>query len=282
MDHPLIERDALLERYVQGSLPQATEEELEEHVVDCAACQDDLVAIRGLARGVRQVASEEAARIATRKSSVARFRPAASPGAGPAAGRSTARRAWAAAAVLLVVTGLLAGYAVWLASENRALRATLAATSPADESGGAGTQTHPGTRVGAVTDDVRETDRIAALERSLPAAVGSVVLLSEVRGPSGSGEATRPAIDSSSLDGPFALAVYILDDPRFTSYRIQVIAADGTVTWQRSGLVPNAFEALMATFPPTFFPPGSYDLHVVGLTAEGDAVPLESYPFDVA
>jgi len=272
MDHALIERDALLERYVQGHLPPPVEEELEEHVVGCSSCQDELVAIRGLARGVRQVASEDAARLAIQVGVLARLRRAlGAPGRrGPAA--------WAATGALVVLVGLLAGYAVWLHGQNRELQAALAA-----QTGRLGTVPEtPEAGARAAQASIGETGRLAALEPTLPAAVGSVLLLTEVRGAGTEGEDAVPTIEADSLDAPFALAVYILDDPRFTSYRMRVVNADDQVVWQRSGLVPNAFEALMATFPPDFFPPGSYLVSVFGLTPDGDAVPLETYAFDVA
>jgi len=278
MDHARIERDALLERYVQGHLPPPVEEELEEHVVACSSCQDDLEAIRGLALGVRSVASQDAARLAVQVSLLARLRHALG---------SPRRTAWVTAGALLIVVGVLSGYAGWLRVENMELRTTIAKRAGQEGTPGASPATttgEDGGRTGAEgpVGDVHEQDRLAALERTLPAAVGSVVLLSEVRGAPGDADASAPTIDPGSLDGPFALAVYILDDPRFTSYRMQVLDAEGKVRWQRSGLVPNAFEALMATFPPDFFPPGSYRVRVVGLTPAGDAVPLESYPFGVA
>jgi|GEM_PF-3451426 len=264
MDHALIEEDALLELYAQGRLDPEVEEELEAHLVGCATCQEELIAVRGLARGVRRVASEEAARLVVQAGIASRLRRTFS---GPG------RWGWIAAAALVVFGALAATYAARMASENRELRAIVAAQGPGEGTGDAeGARTPPET-----PGDQSERDRLAALERSLPAAVGTVVLLTEVRG----ADDTPPSVERATVGGPFALAVYILDDPRFSSYRMEVVDEDGRIAWQRSGVTPNAFEALMATFTPEFFPPGKYQLRISGLPDGGEAEPLESYPFEV-
>jgi len=257
MDHALIEEDALLELYAQGRLDPEVEEELEAHLVGCATCQEELIAVRGLARGVRRVASEEAARLVVQAGIASRLRRTFS---GPG------RWGWIAAGLVVVLGALAATYAARVTSENRELRAVVAAQGRG-EAPDAGE--HP--------EDVGERDRLAALERSLPAAVGTVVLLTEVRG----ADDTPPSVERATVGGPFALAVYILDDPRFSSYRMEVVDEDGRIAWQRSGVTPNAFEALMATFTPEFFPPGKYQLRISGLPDGGEAEPLESYPFEV-
>jgi len=264
MDHALIEEDALLELYAQGRLDPEVEEELEAHLVGCATCQEELIAVRGLARGVRRVASEEAARLVVQAGIASRLRRTFS---GPG------RWGWIAAAALVVLGALAATYAARMASENRELRAIVAAQGPGEGAGDTeGTRTTP-----KAPQDFGERDRLAALEQTLPAAVGTVVLLTEVRG----ADDTPPAVDRATVGGPFALAVYVLDDPRFSSYRMEVVGEDGTIAWQRSGVTPNAFEALMATFAPEFFAAGEYELRIFGVPDEGGAEPLESYRFVV-
>lgn len=262
MDHVLIEEEALLERYAQGRLAPHVEEELEAHLVGCATCQEDLIAVRGLARGVRRVASEEAARLAVQAGIASRLRRSFT---GPG------RWGWIAAGVLVVLGALAATYAARVVSENRDLRAVVASRGE-NEAPDAGER----------PEDLGERERLAALERSLPAAVGTVVLLTEVRG----ADDTPQTVDRAAVGGPFALAVYILDDPRFTSYRMEVVDEDGRIAWQRSGVTPNAFEALMATFTPEFFAAGEYRLRIFGVSGEGGgdeggAEPLESYRFVV-
>lgn len=257
MDHALIEEDALLERYTQGRLEPNLEEDLEAHLVGCDACQEELVAVRGLARGVRRVASEEAARLAVQAGVVSRLRRAL---------RGAGRWGWVVAGALVILGALAATYAARTAFENRELRAVLATQGRGEG---------PGT--GKIPEDRGETDRLAALETGLPAAVDTVVLLSEVRGEDGA----PPTVDRATLDGPFALAVYVLDDPHFTSYGMEVVGDDGRVAWRRTGVAPNAFEALMATFAPDFLPPGRYQLRISGIPDAGESEPLESYAFEV-
>ena len=271
MDHALIERDALLERYVQGHLPAPVEEELEEHVVDCSACQDDLVAIRGLAVGVRRVASEDAARLAVQVGLLARLRRAL-----PRPG--TPR------------PGGLGGRPRRTGRAGRPARRLRRLVEPA-EPRAAGDARRPGRPVGSRPGDRggrypgrRRRDRASRRPRADPAGRG------RLGGPAHRGtrcrdrRATRPLRRStrapSTAPSPWPS----------TSSTTRASPATGcessTPTAGCSGSAPawfpNAFEALMATFPADFFPPGSYRVHVLGLTPDGDAVPLETYPFDVA
>lgn len=62
LDHKTIEAQSLLERYHLGTLPPREEVRLEAHLMDCAACQEELEIQRSFLRGMKTVAGEEAAR----------------------------------------------------------------------------------------------------------------------------------------------------------------------------------------------------------------------------
>ncbi len=104
-----------------------------------------------------------------------------------------------------------------------------------------------------------------------------VFLLSALRSDDG-----KPAtIDLARAGDALALAVDVGDDPRFASYRATITKAGGGTVFRQSGLEPNALEALMITFPASFFAPGDYRLRVEGVKPDGSASEIGGYPFRV-
>jgi hypothetical protein len=105
-----------------------------------------------------------------------------------------------------------------------------------------------------------------------------VFLLSALRSDDG-----KPAtIDLSRAGDALALAVDVGGDLRFATYRATITKAGGGTVFRQSGLKPNALEALMITFPASFFPPGDYRLRVEGVKPDGSASEIGGYPFRVA
>jgi hypothetical protein len=70
-------------------------------------------------------------------------------------------------------------------------------------------------------------------------------------------------------------------DLRFVTYKATIARADGGTAFRTAGLKPNALEALLITFPATFFTPGDYRLRVEGVKADGSAAEVGGYPFRV-
>ncbi len=60
MDHQIIEKQALVERYFRGDLPAADEAAFEAHYFGCARCQEALVEARDLSQGLKAVAAQQA------------------------------------------------------------------------------------------------------------------------------------------------------------------------------------------------------------------------------
>jgi hypothetical protein len=105
-----------------------------------------------------------------------------------------------------------------------------------------------------------------------------VFLLSLLRGDEG-----KPAaIDLARTGDALALAVDVVGGGGggFASYRATILRGSDAV-FSQAGLKPNALEALMITFPASFFAPGDYRLRIEGIGAGGAASAVGEYGFRV-
>ncbi|MCP4664534.1 MAG: hypothetical protein GY856_54815 [bacterium] len=66
------------------------------------------------------------------------------------------------------------------------------------------------------------------------------------------------------------------------SYRVTLLAADGTVIWQRHGLVPDPHDALVVSLYSPLLDPGDHVLRLEGVAAQGSAVAAGEFRFHVA
>jgi hypothetical protein len=100
-----------------------------------------------------------------------------------------------------------------------------------------------------------------------------------------SNDAKPATIDLSRTGDALALAVDVGEDARFDTYRATIVSlggkAGGGQVFEKAGLKPNALEALMITFPATFFAPGDYRLRVEGVKPDGSAAEVGGYAFRV-
>jgi hypothetical protein len=172
----------------------------------------------------------------------------------------------AAAAAVVLRSGILARLATW--SRHRAGVAALAAVAfiaGALLFGGPGTP-GPGTPGPGTPGS------------STPIAGTPVFLLSIQRGESGA----VPGIDLPTAREALILAVDVGDDARFASYRVRVEGSSGAELWSQGNLLPNALEALMITFPPSFFEAGTFFLTVDGELPGGETAEVGRYSFRVS
>jgi len=58
MDHSLIERTDVIDRYVRGTMPPAERSEFEEHYLDCQECLEQLELARSLREGIKVCAAQ--------------------------------------------------------------------------------------------------------------------------------------------------------------------------------------------------------------------------------
>jgi hypothetical protein len=264
MDHTYIEDNGLIERYYQGLLPPEEEARFEEHFVGCPQCTEQLELARGFQRGVKSMVAEDAARAVLVQAGLFAW---------------LARRGrlaqWGLALAAVLILGLPA---FWFASEGRSLRQTMAALQQRWQSRD---RDAADLQKRLAESDAKRRELESKLAQAKPSGISpgslAVVLLTAVRGDAGEPAAT---IDLARTGDLVALAVDPGADAHFTSYRVTLTRAGATV-FRQAGLQPNALEALMITFPASFFAPGEYRLRLEGVGPGGAAAEIGGYPFRV-
>jgi hypothetical protein len=272
MDHAYIESNGLVERYHRGLLPPDEEARFEEHFVACPQCAEQLELARGFQRGLKTMAAEDAARAMVAAGIFAWL-----------ARRGRLAR-WGTALSVLILAALLP--ALWLLAGGRSERREQDARLEAER------QTRRELERRLTESESRRSAERRDLEAKLaqekppepprglagPLVNTPVFLLTAVR----SNDAKPVTIDPSRTGDALALAVDLGEGLRFDTYRATITRTGGGKVFEKAGLKPNALEALMITFPSTFFAPGDYRLRVEGVKPDGSAVEVGGYGFRVA
>ncbi len=274
MDHTYIEDNGLVELYHRGLLPPDEEALFEEHFAGCPECTEQLELARGFQRGIRTVAAEDAARAAI--------------GVGLFAWLARRGRLaqWGTALGVLLVAALLP--ALWLLSGGRSERREQDARLEAERRSRQELEHRLAESENRRGAERRELEaRLAQVKppeipRGLagPLVNTPVFLLTAVR----SNDAKPAVIDLARLPretDALALAVDVGEGAGFDTYRATITRTGGGKVFEKAGLKPNALEALMITFPATFFAPGDYRLRVEGVKPDGAAAEVGGYGFRV-
>jgi hypothetical protein len=265
MDHTYIEENGLIERYYQGLLPPEEEARFEEHFVGCPQCTEQLELARGFQRGVKSMVAEDAARAILVQAGLFAW-----------LARRSRLAQWGLALAAVLILGLPA---FWFASEGRSLRQTMAALQQRWQSRDRDAND---LQQRLAESDANRRELESKLAQAKPSGISpgnlAVVLLTAVRGDAGEPAAT---IDLSRTGPVLALAVDPGPDSHFASYRVTLTKKGGATVFRQAGLQPNALEALMITFPATFFTAGEYRLRLEGVKLGGDAAEIGGYPFRV-
>jgi hypothetical protein len=269
MDHSEIEAGSLIERYHQGRLPVDEELRFEAHLTACPQCQEQLEMARGLQAGLRAMIAEDAARTAQ---------------LGLVAWFVQRRRSLQAVLILspiLVAVGLAVALSMIAGSSLRREAAEARAAAEDWRQQLAESERRRSEEQSLAEARLAELDAASPSSeegRQQPLINTPLFLLAVVRG-----DPAEPAttIDLGLIDDQLILAVDAGGDSRFASYRVTIANAGGARLWRQGGLLPNALETLMVTFPASFFAPGDYRLNVEGLGADGSAIELDRYRFRI-
>lgn len=276
MDHDYIAANGLVERYHQGSLPPDEELRFEEHFLGCPECTEQLELARGFQRGLKTMVAEDLAQAVAVQAVV-------QAGLFAWLARRGRLAQWGVAAALLVLVVLGVLSALRLRTELASLRQTVATLHERGSAQGRNAEDLQKRLAGSEAHRRELESKLAQVKtpvapRGVAGSVAnlSVALLTAVRGP-GEPAATIDLAKSGDL---VALAVDPGADARFETYRVTLTRAGATV-FQKSGLKPNALEAVMVAFPAAFFAPGEYRLRLEGVKADSTAAEIGGYPFRV-
>jgi hypothetical protein len=296
MDHRTIEESGLIERYLQGTLPLAEREELEDHYLDCAACLERLELTRRLRSGLAQVAVEEGARSAA----------VHQVGLLAALARLARSRSGGLLAAGLLLAALAPAGLLWRQSagreqelgEERAARRRLEERQRREPSVEAEAQPRtpsdqPERQLAAARRELAAERERAAAERAAHGAERQRLAgeLAEARGPqahttlvtlgperSGGGE---PAVQLTLPPAPswvvLALDVPPSELPEGGAYRAALRRA-GRRLWQSPKVEPDGSGAVLLSLHSSFLSPGDYDVDLVSSEAKP---PVASYRFRV-
>ncbi len=285
MNHSHIKERSLIERYYLGQLAPDEEMRFEAHFASCPQCMEQLEMARELQLGLRAMVAEDATRMA-QIGLVAWF-----------TRRRRGLQLGLILAALLVVTGLpmAAGYLVARGGQWTTIAAARATADDWQRRYQDEQQTASELRQQLATSELRRKQDQSQAEarvtedgkdggarrgpRLLPQPLVNtpVFLLATLRA-----DLPPATIDLGSIGDHLVLAVDAGNDPRFVSYRVTIADDNGTRLWDQAGLLPNALEAVMITFPADFFSAGDYRLTVAGLLPDASAVELNSYQYRVA
>ena len=238
MDHPRIDTERILDRYVIGDLPPDDEERFEEHLFECPACLEKVQWAEALRRGLRAAATEDIVRAAAVQHAAKRG----------FATWLTARRGQAAALMISVLAfGLVSATAVRQHQELQSLRDQEAVMNPA----------------------VVPTEAFNS-----PLSHFLVVSLGVVRGASTDdpGSSADRIVDlQASADRPVLLSLE-LPVVDAESYSVHLFDDQNQLLWQGVDLQPTLYDSLAIALPAGFLDVGRYLIRVESVAHEdGDS-----------
>ncbi len=276
MDHAYIEENGLVESYHRGLLDPEEEARFEEHFAGCPQCVEQLELARGFQRGLKTMAAEDL-------ETAQRTRAAVAIGLFAWLARRGRATQWGLALATLLVAAALP--MIWMSggarqqdAERRALQARVAAGEQSRRELAGRLAASEARLAQATTPTAPKPSPAPPRGLAAPLTNTPVFLLSLLRGDEG-----KPAaIDLARTGDALALAVDVGAGPGagFSSYRA-TIRRGGDTVFRQAGLKPNALEALMITFPASFFTPGDYRLKIEGIAADGTASAVGEYGFQV-
>jgi hypothetical protein len=251
MDHPRIDEERILDRYLSGRLSEADAALFEEHLFACSACLEQAEAGEALRRGLQAVAAEDATRAAVAQQVI---------GVGLMAWLRTRSPVYRASFAALALAAVLLPVAlVWQQGALRQARAE--ARAEARQATELAAQGSPG-KTGFAE----------------PLGAFQVVSLGVVR----DGDAVPVAIRPDPSKQAVLLSLE-LSDGVAARYRVTLRDGMGEALWRGDDLEPNLYETLLVALPSSYLKPGDYRITVEALSGSGEAgaEPAEELAFRV-
>jgi hypothetical protein len=131
-------------------------------------------------------------------------------------------------------------------------------------------------------DPPSRVDSIEALRRmTRPQINVPIFSLNSVRRVTPNQSAPVNEIEVSSSSQWLIFSIELDEKPKHQTYRAAIFTADGRRLWDTSGLRPNRYDAIVLSFPSTFFLPRNYSIVLEGNTPDGQSVPAANYSFRI-
>jgi hypothetical protein len=238
MEHPYIEENNLIDRYVRGTLPVETRAAFEEHFLDCTECLDQLEVARSLRDAIRISAVDFAGAAETASTQpTARLR-------GVWAWRWLSMTATACLGIALLTGGLL--YQRLEHTRQELARNQLTS--------------------------VRDLENMRQAFESARQAPPMVYVLNQSRG------GAEPVRKISIPGTPRWIVLSAeLDTTQFRGYRAILRDQANRTIWRNDQLSASSPDALALSISSTVFKPGSYSLQVLGLDPRSSYVEVASF-----
>lgn len=286
MNHPDIEENQVIDRYLRGSLTPDEAAEFEEHYLSCQQCLDQLALAESMQRGFKRAAGQDAARLAAAQqlALVAWL------------SRLSRSRQAAALLLMLLVIAVVALPGVFalrqLGQADRELAATRRALEQEKQRSAANAQpTGRAEEIGKLRTELEASRRDLDQERQAreqaaqqlaqaqtPQGNVPILFLDAVRSGGSPGEAPTHRLRQPPAGG-WAVFALQLDAPLAPSYRAILRDSKGKEIWSGPGLRPNEMEALSLSVPGNLLAPGDYSL--TAEAAAGAAAPASRFSFRV-
>lgn len=283
MNHSVIERDSVIDRYLMSQLSGQEAVRFEEHLVGCAQCLEQVEMAEDFQRSFRAAAADEIARTAVRASLLGWLRRRT---AGP---------------IALALLGASAfGYLLWrtqtLSGDLERLHLARAEEASVEDQGvedavaSLETQLRQAeTAMAAQRGELEEqlgrqrglVDDIAARLRSLTAPQINTALITLAAARSSGDDGAAPVNQLTRPQSPgWVVLAMELALVEHETYGVELEDGDGRILWQQDGLRPDALDTLTVSLHSSFLSPGDYVLELSGI-ASGRRAAVGRYRFRV-
>jgi anti-sigma factor RsiW len=262
MDHQQIEDELIISLYLMGKLPTTDRVRLEEHLLECSTCQEELELTQGLRGGLKHLARREEERVLRVSSR------------GPFGWLAQLRALQQSALVVAVVLLLVAAPTVVLTMRSAQIRRELdnQATVSAEWK----------SRYNAEQQAREKLEKQLAQVSSLQSAAPLYFLpLTRGGNPSHADDVTRVNVPSAAAQ-QLVLSPELAPRPEFQSYRGRLTDEDGKVIWSAERILPSPVGGLAICLQFSVLHRGNYLLQLEGLERSGRYVPAATYRFRVS
>ena len=279
MDHPYIEENQVVDRYLLGTLPAAEAEPFEKHYLSCPECLDRLELAEAEQRAFKRLAEQEVERAAAAR----QLAPVVGLAWLARLGRLGRSRQAAVLAMALLVAVLLP-WGLALRESGRHGRELAALRSRLEQEGkrsAAGQEAETARLRAQLASERAAGARTAGELAQARQPQGNVPILflnAERGGPSAEAPTDRLCLPRAAGWAVLALEI---DPPHQPTYRATLRDTAGKELWTGAGLRLDERDSLGLTLPTSLLAPGDHTLTVEGISPGRPPVAAGRFAFRV-